>query len=145
MSWVVKPTSTAMMLLATRRKVVRVSARLWPRKSCERGVSFGWFCASECRSGAYDLAFVDVAGLVEEGVHCGLSGFVWVCCSGWLRRLKDRRKREPKLTLCYMSFVVREHYMLSLPLPIQLLLGGIRLDQGIGSAKHVQRPDRSVP
>jgi hypothetical protein len=33
-------------------------------------VSFGWICASEWRGQAYDLAFVDIAGLVEEGVHC---------------------------------------------------------------------------
>jgi hypothetical protein len=36
MSWVVKPTMKAMTLVATRRKVVRKSARDWPRKSCER-------------------------------------------------------------------------------------------------------------
>ena len=60
---------TARMLVATRRKVVRKSARDWPEKSCfgrisEVHFSCGWL------SGTYDLAFVDVAGAVEEGVHC---------------------------------------------------------------------------
>jgi hypothetical protein len=32
----------------------------------------------EWRGGAYDLAFVDVAGLVKEGVHCGRCVFVFV-------------------------------------------------------------------
>jgi hypothetical protein len=69
MSWVVKPTSTAMMLLAMRRNVVRVSERLWPRKSWEGRVNW-YICFAGAKSGPYDLAFVDVAGLVEEGVHC---------------------------------------------------------------------------
>jgi hypothetical protein len=34
MSWEVKPTMTARILVATRRKVVRKSARDWPEKSC---------------------------------------------------------------------------------------------------------------
>jgi hypothetical protein len=84
--------STAMMLLAMRRKVVRVSERLWPRKSLKRGgsvlsgfvhVSGGW------RGEAYDLAFIDVAGLVEEGVHCGWSAI----CMDFLLRVVEVEQR----------------------------------------------------
>ena len=60
-----------MMLLAMRRKVVRVSERDWPRKSLREESQYYWICAGEWSGAAYDLAFVDVAGLVEEGVHCG--------------------------------------------------------------------------
>jgi hypothetical protein len=37
MSWVVKPIMKEMTPVATRRKVVRKSARDWPRKSCGEG------------------------------------------------------------------------------------------------------------
>jgi hypothetical protein len=70
-----------MMLLATRRKVVRVSARLWPRKSWERGISREIW-VGEWRGGAHDLAFVYVAGLVKEGVHWGQSAVWRLYCSG---------------------------------------------------------------
>ena len=69
---------TARMLVATRRKVVRKSARDWPRKSCvgrevNRGITYYGMGVKT----AYNLAFVDVAGAVEEGVHCELRA-LWV-------------------------------------------------------------------